>query len=246
MGKTRDLFKKIRDAKGTFHAKMGTIKNRNDVGLTEAEDIKKRWQEYTEELYKKDLHSPDNHDSVITHLEPDILECEVKRDIGSFATNKTSAGDEIPVQLFQMLKDDVMKVLHAICQQIWKTQQWPQNWKKSVFIPTPKKGNVKEYSNYCTIALISNISKVMLKILQARVQQYMNCELPDVQTGFRKGIGTRDQSVNICWIIKKAREFQETSTSSLLTMPNTVHVCTPQQTGKFFKTWEYQTTWSAS
>ena len=165
MGKTRDLFKKIRDAKGTFHAKMGTIKNRNDVGLTEAEDIKKRWQEYTEELYKKDLHGPDNHDSVINHLEPDILECELKRDIGSFATNKTSAGDGIPVQLFQILKDDAMKVLHSICQQIWKTQQWPRNWKKSVFIPTPKKGNVTEYSNYCTIALISNTSKVMLKIL---------------------------------------------------------------------------------
>ena len=121
MGKTRDLFKKIRDAKGTFHAKMGTIKNRNDVGLTEAEDIKKRWQEYTEELYKKDLHGPDNHDSVINHLEPDILECELKRDIGSFATNKTSAGDGIPVQLFQILKDDAMKVLHSIYQQIWKT-----------------------------------------------------------------------------------------------------------------------------
>ena len=128
--------------------------------------------EYTEELYKKDLHNPDNHDGVITHLEPDILECEVKWALGSITTNKASGGDGIPVELFQILKDDAVKVLHSICQQIWKTQQWPQDWKKSVlFIPVPKKGNAKEYSNYCTIALISHASKVMLKILQARLQQ---------------------------------------------------------------------------
>ena len=140
------------------------------MDLTEAEDIKKRWQEYTEELYKKDLHGPDNHDGVITHthLEPDILECEVK---GAFITmNKASGGDGIPVELFQILKDDAMKVQHSICQQIWKTQQWPQDWKRSVFIPIPKKGNAKECSNYLTIALISHISKVMLKIHQARLQ----------------------------------------------------------------------------
>ena len=147
MGKTRDLLKRIRDTKGTFHAKMGSIKDRNCRDLTEAEDIKKRWQEYIEELYKKDLHDPDNHD-VITNLEPDILECEVKWALGSITTNKASGGDGIPVELFQILKDDAVKVLHSICQQIGKTQQWPQDWKRSVFTPIPKKGNAKECSNY--------------------------------------------------------------------------------------------------
>ena len=144
------------------------------MDLTEAEDIKKRWQEYTEELYKKDIPDPGNHDGVITHLEPDILECGVKWDLGSITTNKASGGDEIPVELFQILKDNAVKVLRSICQQIWKTQQWPQDWKRSVFIPVPKKGSAKECSNYCTIALISYASKVMLKILQARLQQYAN------------------------------------------------------------------------
>ena len=171
MGKTRDLFKKIRDTKGIFHAEMDTIKERNGMDLTEAEDIKNRWQEYKEELYKKDLSDPDNHDVVITHLEPDILECGVKWALGSITTNKASGGDGIPVELFQILKDVSVKVLHSIFQQIWKTQQWPQDWKRSVFIPIPKKGNVKECSNYCTVALISHTSKVMLKILQARLQQ---------------------------------------------------------------------------
>ena len=203
MGKTRDLFKKIRYTKGTFHAK-----DRNGMDLTEAEDIKKRWQEYTEELYKKDLHDPDNHNGVITrHLEPDILECEVKWAFGNSTTNKASGGDGIPVELFQILKDDAVKVLHSICQQIWKTQQRPQDWKRSVFIPIPKKGNAEECSNYCTVALISHSSKVMLKILKASLQQYVNHELVDVQAGFRKVRGTRDQIVNIHWIIKKAREF---------------------------------------
>ena len=146
---------------------------------------------------------------MITHLESDILECEVKWTLGSITMNKASRGDRIPVELFQILKEDAAKVLHLICQQIWKTQQWPQDWKRSVFIPIPKKGNAKECSNYCTIALISHASKVMLKILQARLQQYMNRELPDVQAGFRKGRGTRDQPANICWIIEKAREFQK-------------------------------------
>ena len=139
MGKTRDLFKKIRDTKGTFHAKMGSIKDRNGKDLTEAEDIKKRWQEYTEELYKKDLHDQDNHNGLITHLEPDILECEVKWALGSITMNKASGGDGITVELFQILKDDAVKVLHSICQQIWTTQQWPQDWKRSVFIPIPEK-----------------------------------------------------------------------------------------------------------
>ena len=187
MGKTRDLFKIIRDTKGTFHAKMGSIKDRNGRDLTEAEDIKKRWQEYTEELYKKDLHDQNNHDGVITHLEPDIMKCEVKWALGSITTNKASGGDEITVELFKTLKDEVVKVLHSICQQIWKTQQWLQDWKRSLFIPIPKKSNAKECSNYCTIALISHASKVMLKILQARLLQYVNHELPDVQAGVRKG-----------------------------------------------------------
>ena len=150
---------------------MGTVKDRNGMDLTEAEDIKKRWQEYTEELYKINLQDPDNHDGMITHLEPDILECEVKWASGSITMNKASGGDGIPVELFQILKDDAVKVLHSISQQIWKTQQEPQDWKNSVFIPISKKGNAKECSRYCTIALISHASKVMLKIFQARLQQ---------------------------------------------------------------------------
>ena len=160
------------------------------MDLTEAENIKKRRQEYTEELYKKDLYDPDTHNGVIIHLEPDILECEVKWDLGSITTSKVSEGDGIPVELFQILKDDAVKVLHSICQQIWKTQQWPQDWKRSIFIIIPKKGNAKECSNYRTIALISHASKVMLKILQSRFQQHMNREFPDVQAGFRKGRGS--------------------------------------------------------
>ena len=142
------------------------------MDLTEAEYIKK-WQEYTE-LYKKDLNDPDNHDGVITHLEPDILKCEVKWALGSITMSKASGADGIPAEVFKILKDDSVKALHSICQQVWKTQQWPQGWKRSVFTPIPKKGNAKEYSNHCTIALTSHASKLMLKILQARLQQYMN------------------------------------------------------------------------
>ena len=183
------------------------------MDLKESEDIKKRWQQYTEELYERDLHDPDNRYGVITHLEPDILECKISGKhqvgcLGSITTNKASGGNGIPAELFQILKDDAVKVLHSICQQIWQTQQWPQDGKRSVFIPIPKKGNAKECSNYHTIALISHISKVMLKILQARLQQYVNCELADIQAGFRNGRGTRDQMANICWINGKAREFQ--------------------------------------
>ena len=159
---------------------MGTIKDRNGMDLTEAEDIKKRWQEYREELYKKELHDPDNRNGVITHLESNILECKVKWALESITMNKASGSDGIPFELLQILKDDkddVVKVLHSIWQQIWKTQQWPKDWKRSVFIPIPKKGNAKECSNYCTIALISHASKVMFKILQVRLQQYVNCEL---------------------------------------------------------------------
>ena len=161
---------------GTFNAKMGSIKDRNGKDLKEAEHIKKRWQEYTE-LYKEDLHDPDNHDGVTTHPELDILECEVKWALGSITTNKASGADGIPAELLQMLKDDAVKVLYSVCQQIWKTQQWPQDWKRSVFIPIPKKGNAKECSNHRTIALISHTGKVMHKILQARLQQYLNFQM---------------------------------------------------------------------
>ena len=179
------------------------------MDLTEAEDIKKRWQEYTEELYKKDLHDPDNHNGMIPHLEPDILECKVKRALGSITMNKASGVDGIPAELFQILEDDAVKVLHSVCQHIWKTQQWPQAWKRSVFIPIPKKGNAKECCNYHTVVLVSQASKVMLKIVHARFQQDVNHEIPDVQAGFRKGRGTRDEITNVCWIIEKAREFQK-------------------------------------
>ena len=216
MGKTRELVKKIRDTKGNFCAKVGTIKGRNGMGLTEAH-IKKQ-QEYTEEPYKKDLHVLDNHDGVITHLDPDILECEVKWALGSITMNEASGGDGIPVELFQILKDDAVEVLYSICQQIWKTQQWP------VFIPIPKKGNAKEGSNCHTSALISYAIKVMLKILQARLQQYVNHELPDVQAGFRKGRGTRDQIANILWSIKKQESSRITSTPALLIIPKPLTV----------------------
>ena len=172
---------------------------------------------------------------MITDLEPDILECEVKWALESITTNKASGGGggRIPVELFQILKDDAVKVLHSICQQIWKTQQWPQDWKRSVFIPIPKKGNAKECSNYRIIALISRASKVMLKILQARLQQYVNSELPDVQAGFRKGRGTRDQIANIRWIIEKQESSRKTSISALLTMPKPLTVWITINCGKF-------------
>ena len=203
------------------------------MDLTEAEDIKNRWQEDTEELHQKYHHNPDNHNGLITHLEPDILDCEVKWALESITVNKASGGDGIPVELFQILKDDAVKVLHSICQQIWKTQQWPQDWKRSVFIPIPKKGNAKECPDYRTIALISHASQVMLNILQARLQQYMKHELSDVQAVFRKGRGTRDQIANIHWIIKKAKEFQKSSISALLTMPKPLTVWITINCGKF-------------
>ena len=170
---------------------------------------------------------------MITHLEPDILECEVKWAIESITMNKASGGDGIPVELFQILKEDAVKVLHSICQQIWKTQQRPQDWKRSVFIPNPKKGNAKECSNYHVIALISHTSKVMLKILQARFQQYVNHELSDVQAGFRKGRGTRDQIANIRWIMEKQESSRKTSISALLTIPKPLTVWITINCGKF-------------
>jgi len=224
MGKTRDLFKKIRDTKGTFYAKMGSVKDRNGMDLTEAEDIQKRWQEYTEELYKKDPHNPDNQDGVIIHLEPDILECEFKWTLESITTNKASGGDGIPAELFQILKDDAVKVLHSICQQIWKIQQWPQDWKMSVFIPIPKKGNAKECSNYRTIALISHASKVMLKILQARLHQYVNLELQLFKLDLEKAEEPEIKLPTSVGSSKKQESSRKTSTSVLLTMPSPLTV----------------------
>ena len=232
MGKTRDLFKKIRDTKGTFHAKMGSIKDRNGMDLTEAEGIKKRWQEYTEELHKKDLHNQDNHDDVITDLEPDILECEVKWALESITMNKARGGNGIPVELFQILKDDAVKVLHSICQQIWNTQP-SQDWKMSVFILIPKKGNAKECSNYRTIALISHASKVMLKILQARLQQYMNCELPMFELVLEKAEEPEIKLPTSAGSWKKQESSRKTSISALLTMPKPLTVWITINCGKF-------------
>ncbi|XP_062826487.1 uncharacterized protein LOC134296190 [Anolis carolinensis] len=209
IGRTRDLFQKIRNIGCKFQAKMGMIKNKDGKDLTEAEEIKKRWREYTEDLYRKDNNIEDSFDGVVSELEPDILRSEVEWVLRSIANNKAAGDNGIPAELFKILKDDAVKVMHAICQQIWKTQEWPSDWKKSVYIPIPKRGNAKECSNFRTVALISHASKVMLKILQGRLQQYMERELPDVQAGFRKGRGTRDQIANIRWIIEEAREFQK-------------------------------------
>ena len=199
---------------------MGSIKDRNGLDLTEEEDIKKRWREYMEELYKKDLHNQDNHNGVITHLQPDILECEVKWALESITMNKASGGDGIPVKLFQILIHDAVKVLHSICQHIWKTQQWPQDWKRSVFIPIPNKFNAKECSNYHAIALISHASKVMLRILQARLQQCMNRELPEVQAGFRKAEEPEMKLPTSAGSSKKQESSRKTSISALLTPPS--------------------------
>ena len=169
MGNSRDLYKKTGDTKGIFHARMGIIKDKNSKDLTEAEEIKKMWQEYTEELFKGDLNDVDYYSGVVTHLE-----CEVKWALGNITMNKSSGGNGIPAELFQILKDDAVKVLHSICQQIWKTQQWPQDGKRSVFILIPKKGNAKQCSNYHPVVLTTHASKVMLKILQGRLQHYMN------------------------------------------------------------------------
>ena len=172
---------------------------------------------------------------MITHIDTDILECEVKWALENIATNKASGSDGISTELFQILKNDAVQVLHSICQQTWKIQQWPQDWKRSVFIPIPKKYNAKECSNYSTIALISHTSKVMLKILQARLQQYVNCELPDVQGGFGRGRGMRDQIANICWSSKKQESSRKASISALLTMPKTLPVWITISCGQFWK-----------
>jgi len=242
MGKIRDLFKKIRDTKGTFHAKMGSMKDRNCRDLTEAEDTMKRWKEYTEELCKKDLHDPDNHDGLITHPAPYILECEVKWALGSITVNKTSGDDGVPAELFQILKDDAMKVLHSLCQQIWKTQQWPQDWKRSVFIPIPKKGNAKECSNNHTIVIISHASKVMLKILQARLQPYMNHNFPMFKLYLEKAEEPEIKLPTSARLLKKQESSRKISISSSLTTPKPLAVWITINCGKFFKRWKYQTT----
>ena len=176
---------------------MGTIKDRNGRDLVDAEEIKKRLKEYMEERYEKDLNKLDHYDGVVSHPEPDILECEVKRALGSIAVNKGSGCYRIPVELFKILKDDAIKVLQSICQQLWKTQQWPQAWKRTILIPIPKKRSTKECSNHWTFALISDAGKVTLKVLHSRLQHLVNQELPDVQAGFRKSRGTRNQIADI-------------------------------------------------
>ena len=245
MGKTRNLFKKIRDTKGTFHAKMGSIKDRNGMDQTEVEDIQKRWQEYTEELYRNDLHDPDNHNGMVSHLEQDILECEVKLAFRSIIINKASESDVIPVELFQILKDDAVKVLHSICQQIWKWQ-WPQDWKSSVFIPIPKKGNGKECSNYHTIALISYASKVMLKILKPGFNSTWTMNFQMFKLVLEKAEEPEIKLPTSFGLLKKQESSRKTSISALLTMPKHLTVWITINCGKFLKWWEYQTTPPAS
>ena len=205
------------------------------MNLPEAEDIKKRWQEYTEELYKKDLHEPDNHDGIITHLEPDILEHEVKWALGSITMNKACGGDGIPVELFQILKDDAVKVLHSTCQQIWKTQHWPQDWKRSVFIPIPKKGNAKECSNYHTIVPISHASKVMLKILQGSLQQYMNVNFQMYKLDLEKAEEPGSNCQHPIGSLEKQESSRKISISALFTTPKPLTVWITTNCGKFFK-----------
>ena len=245
--KRQDIFKKIRVTKGTFHAKMVKIKNRNCTDLTEAVGINKQCQEYTEELCKKDLQYTDNYNGVITHLEPDILEFEVKASLGSITMEKTSGADGMSIKPFRRLKDDSRKVLHSICQQMWKTQQLPQDWESLIFSPILKKGITKECSHYHTVAPMSNGRNIMLKILQSRLQQFMNNELPHVQAGFRKGWGMKDQINNIHEIIKKARDLKKKkSTSASFFRPKPLSVGITTNCSKNLKWWENQTTWPNS
>ena len=212
---------------------LGTMKDRNGMDLTEAEDIKKRCQEYTEELYKKDLHDPDNHNDLITHLEPDILECEVKWALGSITTNKASGGDGIPVELFQILNDDAMKVLHSVCQQIWKTQEWPYYWKRSIFIPIPKKGNAKECSNYSTIALISHASKVMLNILLPAFNSTRTVNFQMFKLDLEKAEEPEVKLPTSIGSSKKQESSRKISNSALLTTPKPLIVRITTNCGKF-------------
>ena len=243
MGKTRDVFKKIGDIKKTFHARMGMIKDRKSKDLTEAEEIKKRWQEYTE-LYKKDLNDPDNLDGVITHLEPDILKCEVKGVLGSITLNKASGSDGIPAELFQVLKDDAIQILKCWTQYARKfgKLRMATGLENVSFHSNLKEGNTKECLNYHTIVLISHASKFMLKILQARLHQYMNWELADVQVGLKKAEESQIKLPTFIGSWKKQGNSKKASISALLTMLKPLTVCITTNCGKFLKRWEYQTT----
>ena len=218
---------------------MGKIKDKNR-DLVDAEEIK-RWKEYKEELDKKDCNELDYSNGVVSHPEPNILECEVTWALESTVVNKASGCDEIPAGLFKSLKDDAIKVLHSLCQQIWNTQQWPQDWKRSILIPTPKKGSSKECANHWTVALIFHARKVMLKILHAGLQHYVNQELPDVQAGFRKGRGIRLQIANISWIIEKAREFQKNIYLCFINYPKLFNWVDHNKLWKTLKDMGYQT-----
>ena len=243
MEKTRDLFKKIRDTKGIFHAKMGTIKERNSMNLTEAEDIKKTWPEYTGELLKKNHDNPDNHDGVITHLEPDILESKVKWALRIITTDKASGGDGILTEFFQVIKDDAMKVLHSICQQIWKSQQWIQDWKRVVFISFSFH---KECSNHCTIALISHANKVMLKILQVSFNSRWTKNFQMFKLDLEKAEEPEVKLPTSVGLLKKQENSRKTSTSALLTTPNPLTAGITTNCRKFLKSWEHKTTLPAS
>ena len=246
MGKTRDLFKKIRDTKGTFHAKMGSIKDRNGMELIEAEYIKKRWQEYTK-LFKKDVHDPDEHDGVVTDLQPDILECEVKWALGSTTTNKASGCDGIPVELFQFLKDDAVKVLHLVCQQIWKTQQWPQDWKRSVFTLISKKGNPKECSNYPTqMHPPHTLAKQCSKFSKRGFNRMWTVNFHTIKLDLEKAGGSEIKLPTSVGSSKKQESSRKTSISALLAITKPLTVWITINCGKLFKRWVYHTTWPAS
>ncbi|KAF7245187.1 Craniofacial development protein 2 [Varanus komodoensis] len=235
IGRTRDLFKKIGDMKGTFHAKMGMIKDQNGRDLTEAEEIKKRWQDYTEELYKKEVNIPDNHDGVVTDLEPDILECEVKWALGSLSNNKASGGNSIPAELFKILKDNAAKVLHSIRQQIWKTQQWPQDRKRSVYNPITKKGNAKECSNYRTIALISHASKVCSKSYKLGSSSMCTENYQKYRQDFEEGEELEIKLPTYTGSWRKLGSSRKTSTSASLTMLKPLIVWITTNCGKFLE-----------
>ncbi|KAF7249257.1 Testican-1 [Varanus komodoensis] len=241
IGRTRDLFKKIGDMKGTFHAKMGMIKDQNGRDLTEAEEINKRWQDYTEELCKKELNVPDNHDGVVTDLKPDILECEVKWALGSLSNYKASGGDSIPAELFKILKDDAVKVLHSVCQQIWKTQQCPQDWKKSVYILIPKKGNAKKCSNYRTIALISHASKLCSKSYKLGCSSMLTENYQKYRQYFEETEELEIKLPTYAGSWRKLGSSRKTSASASLTMLNPLIVWITTNCGKSLKRWEYQT-----
>ena len=233
MGKTKDLFKKIRDTKGTFRGKMGSIKDRNAMDLTGAEDIKKKQLEYIEELYKKYLHEPDNNNRVISHLQPDILQCEVKWASECITTNKASGRDGIPVELFQILKDNAVKVLYSICQQTWKTQQWLQDWKRSVFIPIPKKGNAKECSNYHTIALISHTSKKCSKFSKPGFSNTSTVNFLMFKLVLEKAEEPEIKLPTSAESWKKLESSRILSISAFLTMPKPLTVWITINCGKF-------------